>query len=265
MNYINTIMSLNDDFNSWVSSFDFLDEYSEYFEKIDILWEWNYWVVVDWWYEKVYKLWRNIDFSNSLRKEYYNHLKFYMWLEELKSIDWNKDKYKNFRVPEVARSPELVSWKISWEELFIYEMEKIKWHNLLSYLIKEELEKEWIQINLDMISDREAEDLYTKHIWKSINALRNWLLIDMTNQDRKFMKKVQKWAQKWVWNSFPSLLFSKYFPDLYDQIADAIFDLKKMWYKHTDLHAKNIMISYEAWEPYIYLIDFWIVDIKKWI
>lgn len=265
MNYTNTTMQINDDFNSWVSSFDFLDEYSDYFSEINILWEWNYWVILDWGYEKVYKLWRNQDYSGSLRREYHNHIKFYMWFEDLKSKDWNKQRYKNFRIPEVARYPEMITWKISWEELFIYEMEKIDWSNLLSYLIKQELEKIWVKIDLNTLNDKQVEELYTQHIWKSIDALRNWLFIDMSNEDKKFMKQIKKWTHKSVWNPFPSLLFSKYFPDLYDQISNAIFDLKKMWYKHTDLHAKNIMISYNKWEPYVYLIDFWIVDIKKWI
>jgi len=43
-------------------------------------------------------------------------------------------------------------------------MEKIHGHNLLSYLIKEELEKVNIIVNLADYSDREMELLYSQHI-----------------------------------------------------------------------------------------------------
>jgi len=65
---------------------------------------------------------------------------------------------------------------------------------------------------------------------------------------------------------FSMLLFKKYFPELYEEISEILFELKKAWYKHTDLHAKNLMISFDKnWDPIVYLIDFWIVDIKNWL
>lgn len=260
-----------DNFNSDIDSsnlysmFPFLEEYKDHITNPKVMWEWNYWVVVDWWYERIYKIWRNKDFSDDLKTEYRNHVKFYMALESLKTKDWNS-RFPNLRIPEVIKNPFLIQWSKSQEELFIYEMEKIHWNNLLSYLIKEELWKIWIDIDLNDYSDREMEILYLKHIWKWINALRNWQYMDLQDSDRKFIKSVQRWVVKWVWNAFPSFLFKRYFPELYEQISDALFELKKIWYKHTDLHAKNLMISFdENWKPIIYLIDFWIVDIKKWL
>lgn len=254
------------DSQNLLSNFPFLEDYSDYLKDAKVMWEWNYWVVVDWWYERIYKIWRNKDFSDDLKSEYWNHVKFYMWLEKLKSIDWNSEKYKNIRIPEVIKNPFLITWKVTKDKLFIYEMEKIHWNNLLSYLIKEELEKIWIKLDLKDFTDREMEMLYTKHIWKWINALRNWQYMDLTEMDRKFIKSVQRWLNKSVWNAFPSFLFKRYFPDLYEQISQALFELKKSWYKHTDLHAKNLMISFdENNNPIVYLIDFWIVDIKKWL
>ena len=185
--------------------FPFLDDYSEHIKDPEIIWEWNYWVVVDGWYERIYKLWKNKDFSDSLRREYSDHCKFYLWYEKIKSKPENENnpRYAKLRIPEVLINPRLIQWKNSKEELFIYEMEKIHGHNLLSYLIKEELEKVNIIVNLADYSDREMELLYSQHIWKSIDALRNWVFMDLTNEDRKFMKSVWNWAKKWVWNSFP--------------------------------------------------------------
>lgn len=248
--------------------FPFLDDYWDHIKDPEVIWEWNYWVVVDGWYERIYKLWKNKDFSDALRREYNDHCKFYLWYEKIKSKTENENnpKYAKLRIPEVLINPRLIQWKNSKEELFIYEMEKIHGHNLLSYLIREELEKVNIVVNLDDYSDREMELLYSQHIWKSIDSLRNWVFMDLTNEDRKFMKSVWNWVIKWVWNSFPSLLFKKYFPELYEEISEILFELKKAWYKHTDLHAKNLMISFDKnWNPIVYLIDFWIVDIKKWL
>ncbi|NVP17337.1 hypothetical protein HUU51_01340 [Candidatus Gracilibacteria bacterium] len=246
--------------------FPFLDDYGDHIKDPEVIGEGNYGVVVDGGYERIYKLGKNKDFSDALRREYNDHCKFYLGYEKIKSKPENENnpKYAKLRIPEVLINPRLIQGKNSKEELFIYEMEKIHGHNLLSYLIREELQKINIVVNLDDYSDREMELLYSQHIGKSIDLLRNGVFMDLTNEDRKFMKSVGNGVIKGVGNSFPSLLFKKYFPELYEEISEILFELKKAGYKHTDLHAKNLMISFDKnGNPIVYLIDFGIVDIKK--
>ena len=255
-------MSIEKNESSIYKQYPFLEEYKEHIKlsEIDIIWEWNYWIILNWPLERVYKIWKNSNFSQQLQKEYNNHIKFYIALEELKDkLDCNESLF----IPEVAKKPKIIEWKLSWEDLFIYEMEKIKWKTLLSYLIKEELENQWLEINLSNYTDYSLEELYKQKTWKDIDELRNWTWVDIDNEGKKLMKSIQKWQKKWVWEQFPSYLINKYFPEQYKDISELLFKLKKMWYKHLDLHSKNFMITYHKNKPQIYIIDFWIVKINN--
>ena len=242
--------------------FIFLEEYEDFLEYSEIIWEWHYGVVVDWWFEKIYKIWKNEEYSRELRWEYEKHFEFYNALQSIKN-ESSENMYKNFRIPEVAKKPISIIWKYSQDTLFVYEMEKIEWNNLLSYLIVDTLLNMWIEVDIRDYTDIQLEKLYKKHTWKDIDGLRNWLWVELSMEERKFMKSITKWAKKWVWEPFASVMFSRYFKDLYPQISEIIANLKKKWYKHTDLHLKNIMISHENWEPMVYMIDFWIAEIPK--
>lgn len=256
-------MSIKENSEWWLlDKYPFLSEYEDYLplSKIEITWEWNYCIIINWPSERVYKIWKNSEFSKDLEREYQNHLRFYLGLEKLlETVKINKW----ICIPEVAEKPKIIEWKLSGEKLFIYEMERVNWKNLLSYLIKEELEKLGVTINFDNNTDLSLEKLYISKTWGNIDDLRNWIWINIENEGKKFIKSIKKWQKKWVWSPFPSYLFQKYFPEQYELISELLFRLKKSGYKHLDLHAKNIMIAYENKKPIIYIIDFWIVNINS--
>lgn len=241
-----------------LSSYPFLADYAWYLPpETQVMGEWAYWIVLDAEkYKRVYKIWNNSDNSESLQREYTHHVAFYLWSEEVKSE--NPRIYENFRIPQINESP--VKFSSRNERLFLYEMEKINWVSLLSLLIKKSL---WI--NIEWLSDYEIEKIYVEKTWLEIDKFRNWDYLNSNNTEaKKFIKKVSHWAKKSVWEPFTSYIFHECFPEYYDAFADFLQKLKKKWLRHTDLHAKNIMISYgRDWKPIFYIIDFWIVEIHR--
>lgn len=225
------------------------------FKENDIIWEWNYWLAIripNW---KVLKIAKTEEWAKALKQEVNNQILFYRAVEKLRTQLWNSLVPDWFKIPLVVECP--IKNKNSW--YYSFEMEEIVWNNLLSYLVRDEIWKKWLDLPL-LTSDQILEKQYELLIWEDIDKLRNWYNIDIWLDWKKFEKAVAKWQIKWVWVPFTSYLFSKYFPEKYEIVANILYTLKKWGYIHNDLHSKNIMI-WESWD--IYVIDFWIVDVPK--
>ncbi len=205
----------------------FLDDYREFFWELkneDILWEWNYGIVIAWpGREKVYKIWKTIEASQELENEYKNHISFYLWIGE----NWNK---WNISIPFVAIEPKKIRNK-NWDKLIIYEMERISWISILRHDLLKQYTKEleWF----DHLSDT-----------KLLNRLRK----NGTLSETEYL----------LFYSNGLRILTENFPDLWEELRELLDNLKVNWIEHLDLHAWNIMIdtNHKDW-PQIYIIDFW--------
>lgn len=208
----------------------FLLEYRDYLGDIgieQILWEWNFGVIVRWQTnEKVYKIWKNPEFSAMLQDEYERHIAFYSQLMLLKEDERTRIA-ENIRIPEVAVEPLVLE---NW--LVLYEMELVNWMSLN---------------RLDLMT--EFWDLL---VWEDTDRLTDWDLTQLLqNQYNISEEEIILLSARW------KDVLIDHFPQAWREVSRLLELLRSAWYEHEDLHSWNILISGEPDNPIIYLIDFW--------
>ncbi len=204
----------------------FLIDYREFFWDLkneDILGEWNFGIIIAWpWREKVYKIWKTVSASQELENEYQNHVNFYLWV-------WENWIHWNIRVPMVSIEPKKVK-NDTWQELIIYEMERVHGISLLRYDLMKNYQKElaW----LDHLSDNKLLSI----LHKNGSLSETEYLLIYSNAIRILRENL---------------------PDHSRELENLLERLKWNWIEHLDLHAWNIMIDIQ-WsdDPKIYIIDF---------
>lgn len=246
--------------------FPFLSEYEDVLlEGSEILWEWNFGIVLSGPKEKVYKIGRDKKNSDKLEKEYLKHYDFYMFLDELKEQEEFKELFQRFFIPEIPHENVIpVKGKVSWERLFLYEMEKINGFSLNYHHVCALFRDDVPSAMQDKIFSNESdlEEYLINNDCNPWHVLRQDSLRS-ANYDGLFPKGFFAWYDAEEINQFYRTvkLFELYCPQLKDNFIQLLIEMYYNGYRHIDLHGKNVMISYDKnKEPIVYLIDFWISE-----
>lgn len=202
-----------------------------WFTKNDILWQWDFGLVIKLPNNRVMKIWKTKEDSDKLSEESINQEAFYLKLIELREKHWNKIIPNWFKIPIVMESPlKNDNWYYS------FEMEFIGWITLRNLDIKANFRDKLEWLSLEEIEKMNDTDLENFLIWK-------WLTID----------EIVYISYNWVW------ILESYFKEKWQIVRNILELLKIDWYEHTDLHTKNIMLSWDD----IIMIDYWIVIVPE--
>ncbi len=255
-----------------IKKYPFLENYREniefYFEnwkfsEKDIIWEWNYWLVIKIPYWKVLKVAKDLKSSKILEFEWKRQSDFRQELESLKKLiwpDWKPLVPSWIKIPEVRESPIHNS---KW--YYAFEMEYVNWFTLNYNHIKTNFEMdipENIRSNVlkseplfettlidDGIINNPWHVLYQDDLWNInlMNLFPEWFL---------------KWYEDWYDTilSRTIKLIEMYYPEKRDEFIKTLVLLSDRWFKHADLHWKNVMVDENG---FFYIIDFWVAYIVK--
>lgn len=224
-----------------LSKYPFLSNYIEnlryyfwktWFSKRDILWEWNYWLVIKLPHWRIMKLAKNKEISDWLEIEARNQEKFYLAVSSLRNELWEDVIPYWFKIPFIMESPTSNS---NW--FYSFEMEYVEWSTLRNYDAKKFYSDflKWIEDSyLDSINDIGLDSI----------LISRWI----SQEEIDFSS-----SYSWI------IILEQYFPFKASKIKRIIDLMASIWYEHLDLHSKNLMISWES----IYMIDFWIVKLPN--